>query len=226
MKNPVSSKQKAESRNSNPAYCLLPTAHYSGFTLIETLIAVTILTLSVAGPLYSASRAIVAAQTARDQLTASYLAQEGIEYVRAMRDHEYLSAYRSNSATASTVGWNNFLTGVMPTNQGAMTQCRGATTCSLDVTRSMGYGSGSSLYQCSGNACKLYLLANGVYVTDRSGQGGTVTAFSRTVQVIDISGTSDSPTPYPDKRVISTVSWSFHQIPYSVTVTDHLTPWQ
>ena len=67
--------------------------HFSrGFTLIETMVAVTILTLAVAGPLMTASRAIVAAQSARDQLTASYLAQEGIEYVRAMRDNEYLAA--------------------------------------------------------------------------------------------------------------------------------------
>ena len=49
-----------------------------GFTLIETLIAITILTLAIAGPMVTASRSIVAAQTARDQLTASYLAQEGM----------------------------------------------------------------------------------------------------------------------------------------------------
>jgi len=59
-----------------------------GFTLIETLIAVTILTFAVSGPLYTAGRALVAAEIARDQLVASYLAQEGVESVRAMRDPE------------------------------------------------------------------------------------------------------------------------------------------
>jgi len=66
---------------------------HNGFTLLEALIAVTIITLAVAGPLFSASRAIIAVEISRDKLTASYLAQEGIEYVRAMRDSEYLKLY-------------------------------------------------------------------------------------------------------------------------------------
>lgn len=196
-----------------------------GFTLIETMVAVTILTLSIAGPLFTASRTMIAAQIARDQLTASYLAQEGVEYVRAMRDNEYLASYQAGGANISNVAWNNFLTDGA-SDPSAITSCRAA-TCSLDLTNSMGYGNGSSLFQCTGAACKLYLLANGVYATNRSSQSGTVTSFSRTIQVTDVPGTSDvSGTPYPDKRVVSTVSWSFHNVSYSVTVTDHLTPWQ
>ncbi|MDE1919730.1 MAG: prepilin-type N-terminal cleavage/methylation domain-containing protein, partial [Patescibacteria group bacterium] len=55
------------------------TLHMStkGFTLIEAMVAVTIVTLAVAGPLFTAGRAIIAAQISREQLTASYLAQEG-----------------------------------------------------------------------------------------------------------------------------------------------------
>ena len=52
------------------------------FTLVETLIAISIVTIAISGPMLSASRALIAANIARDQLTASYLAQEGIEYVR------------------------------------------------------------------------------------------------------------------------------------------------
>ena len=68
----------------------------------------------------TASRSIVAAQTARDQLTASYLAQEGIEYVRAMRDNEYLAAYQAGGSNVSTTAWNNFLTA-------SINQCRATT---------------------------------------------------------------------------------------------------
>jgi len=82
----------------------------------------------------------------------------------------------------------------------------------------MGYGSGSSLFQCTGNACKLYLLANGVYATERSGQGGIITRFARTIQATDVSPN--------DERIVSKVSWDFHGIPYSVTISNHLTPWQ
>lgn len=182
-----------------------------GFTLIETLIAITILTLAIAGPMVTASRAIVAAQVARDQLTASYLAQEGIEYVRAMRDNEYLAAYQAGGSGVSTTAWNNFLAV-------SIGQCRNA-TCTLDPSRSMGSGSGFSLVSCLGDSCPpLYLtqLSNGAYGYTQ--QEGTATPFTRTIQAIDISSS--------DERIVSKVSWRFHDILYSVTVTDNLTPWQ
>lgn len=179
------------------------------------MIAVTILTFAVAGPLMTADRAIVAAQSARDQLTASYLAQEGIEYVRAMRDNEYLAAYHTGGVNISATAWNNFLTA-------SVNQCR-ATTCLFDPSMTMGSGSGFSLSPCSGNSCTpLYLtqLSNGTYgYTEQS--GGTVTHFTRTIQILDAS-----PSGATDVRVVSSVSWDFHGTSYAVSLNDHLTPWQ
>ena len=62
-----------------------------GLTLVATLVAVFILTLSITGPLFIAQQSFTSAATARDRTTASFLAQEGIEYVRSVRDHNYLS---------------------------------------------------------------------------------------------------------------------------------------
>lgn len=62
-----------------------------GFTLVETLVAIFILTLSITGPLFIAQQSFTSATTARDRTTASFLAQEGIEYIRSVRDHNYLS---------------------------------------------------------------------------------------------------------------------------------------
>lgn len=69
-----------------------------GFTLIETLVAISVILLALVGPLSIAAQALSAAYYARDQITAFYLAQEGVEYVRAVRDQNFLDG---NSAT----GW-------------------------------------------------------------------------------------------------------------------------
>jgi len=185
-----------------------------GFTLVETLIAVTILVFAVAGPLFTASRALVAAEVARDKLTASYLAQEGVEYMRAMRDKEYLSAFQAGGASVSSTAWNAFLSG---TGAGSISQCR-STTCTLDPARPMGTGSGFALQPCSGPACTVLYTANGIYTQQSGIVGAVATPFTRTVQAVDVSAT--------DERIISVVSWSFHETPYVITVTDHLSPWQ
>ena len=187
-----------------------------GFTLIETMIAVTILMLAVAGPIYAASRAIVAAQIGRDQLTASYLAQEGIEYVRAMRDDEYLAAYAAGGTTVSTTAWTNFLTNPL-SDTATISGCE-TTTCTLDPSLPMGTGNGAALSPCSGSACAPLYLAGGVY-TERSGISGAVqTPFTRTVQAFAVSAHGE--------RIVSTVYWNFHGSPYQIVITDYLTPWQ
>ncbi|MBT3282826.1 type II secretion system protein [bacterium] len=57
-----------------------------GFTLIEALVAIAILTISIAGPITIASRGLASAVFARDQITAFYLAQEAVEFIRNKRD--------------------------------------------------------------------------------------------------------------------------------------------
>lgn len=210
MKYPACNLRKAVNRNASPATRNLPLARYSrGFTLVETMVAVTILTLAVAGPLFAANRAFVVARISRDQLTASHLAQEGIEYVRAMRDNEFLAAYRAGGPDVSTTAWNNFIAGIAV--------CVNASGCTLDpVLRTMGYGAGFSLAPYSGTATPLY-LASGIY-TQQNLAGSTRTVFTRTIQFSYVSAS--------DERVVSTTSWSDHGTTYSVTTTDHLSPWQ
>jgi prepilin-type N-terminal cleavage/methylation domain-containing protein len=58
----------------------------SGFTLIESLVAITILVTAILGPMTIAATGISSAIYARDQETAFFLAQEGLEYVRNVRD--------------------------------------------------------------------------------------------------------------------------------------------
>lgn len=178
-----------------------------GFTLIETMVAVTILIFAMAGPLFTASRAIIATQTSRDQLVALYLAQEGIEYVRAVRDNNYLAAYHAGGETVSSDAWTAFLAAISKcdaTPPNPPTQA-----CTLDPI------SGLSLTSCVvGSTCAPLQVSGGIYRQ----QSGSFTPFTRTIQVVDVSAS--------EEKVVATVTWSFHTMSYTVTVSDHLTSWK
>jgi len=61
-----------------------------GFTLIETLIALTVLIMIIIGPLSLATKSISASILSQNQITASYLAQEAVEYIINIRDNNFL----------------------------------------------------------------------------------------------------------------------------------------
>ena len=67
-----------------------------GFTLIETLVAITVLVLAITGPLQIASNALYSAFYARDQITAYFLAEEAIEYIKNTRDSTFLNDVFNN----------------------------------------------------------------------------------------------------------------------------------
>ena len=69
----------------------------AGFTLIETLVAISLLMISIVAPMSLAAESLSAAYYARQQITAFYLAQEGIEVVRSVRDANILKIAEGQS---------------------------------------------------------------------------------------------------------------------------------
>lgn len=191
-------------------YYAVGRCHSRAFTLVETMVAVAIITVAVAGPMVTASRAALAANLSKDQLTASYLAQEGIEYVRMLRDQTYLTDKVDGVSNLSATAWTDFVLGSKDTS---ITNCR-SSACTFDPAVDVGF----SLVPCAGDACGPLYLANGIYTQDTTIVGSVKTPFTRTIQVTDVA--------LSDERVVSTVSWKYHEQTYSVTITDHLTPWQ
>ncbi len=57
-----------------------------GFTLVETMVAVFILTIALTSFLSLTSRSLFAARYARNEMTASYLLQGAVDYIRNERD--------------------------------------------------------------------------------------------------------------------------------------------
>lgn len=75
-----------------------------GFTLIETLIAISILLIAVVAPMSTIGGSLSSLYTARDQMIAINFAQEGIEVVRQKRDSNMLDKWNGEN-----VNWNNGL---------------------------------------------------------------------------------------------------------------------
>ncbi|MES2930802.1 MAG: prepilin-type N-terminal cleavage/methylation domain-containing protein [Patescibacteria group bacterium] len=78
-------------------------ARSGGFTLIETMIAIFILTVAVAGLLGLTSRSLFSARYANNEITANYLLQEAIDAIRNDRD---TIAFQQNGADG---GWDAFV---------------------------------------------------------------------------------------------------------------------
>lgn len=74
-----------------------------GFTLLETLVAISIVTLTIIGPLAMAAQASKLISVAKNQLTATYLAQEAMELVRYQKDSNMIEAVAN---TSSTLGYD------------------------------------------------------------------------------------------------------------------------
>lgn len=85
----VNLRLSAEGRQSNRHRRRL--AVDSGFTLIESLVAISLLTVAIVAPMSLVTQSLSAAFYARDQVTAYNLAQEGIEALRTIRDGNVLA---------------------------------------------------------------------------------------------------------------------------------------
>ena len=72
----------------------------TGFTLVETLVAVSIFSISILGMMSVLGSSIANTNYAKRKIIATYLAQEGIEYIRNMRDTAVLYNGGGN--------WNSF----------------------------------------------------------------------------------------------------------------------
>ena len=133
-----------------------------GFTILETLVAIAILMLAVTGPLYFASNSLMSAVYARDQITAFYLAQEGFEQIRAVRDNNILNN-------------DSWLTGIWSADD--TSPCTVA--CEIDA-----FNDSKNLIptKCPASGCEPLILGTEGKYSYKQGTG-TTTSFVRTIQV-------------------------------------------
>ena len=137
-----------------------------GFTIIELVIAIFILTVAIIGVYNAFSTVVVLTAGAGSRLTAAYLAQEGIEIVRNMRDNNWL---------AGEEDWRN---GLLVCEYG----------CEADYktgTSSMYPGSGLTGFSGSGRDLKIN-DDNRFYSYDETGEY-TAIKFKRKITITPVS---------------------------------------
>lgn len=105
-----------------------------GMTLVETLIAVTILSVAIVAPMTLTMQSLSSAYYARDQVIAFNLAQEAIESVRAKRDGNILTLALNSSATCPDDGLPMHLLCGIPIGADFMIDTRdnAITSCNAD----------------------------------------------------------------------------------------------
>ncbi|MBY0309953.1 prepilin-type N-terminal cleavage/methylation domain-containing protein [Patescibacteria group bacterium] len=169
------------------------TRHKNGFSLVETLVAVSILLLVVVGPLTITSRTAKSSTFSSEQLTAQLLAQEGLELVEKARNDYILE----NFTNAANGGWDAFTSG-----SGVFSQCFDTDGCGIDIEDSGDINFPLKACDIAGSPdpCALYQGAAGERARYSHTTGGTLTPFTRTVRFYS--------TTNPDQiRVESTVTW-------------------
>lgn len=128
----------------------------TGFTLLETLVAISILLLSISAPLTIASRGLAASFVARDQITAFYLAQDAIEFIRNTRDNNFLSDANWLNGFSDLIG----APFTVDTIDGDMTPCP------LGVCQALNYNDSNGFYSYGSGDPSIFTRSVSIQTTD------------------------------------------------------------
>lgn len=174
-----------------------------GFTLVETLLAIALLSMAIVAPLTIASSGVTAATTGKDRLIAISLARDAIEHIRSIRDRNRLQQ----------VPADKWLTGISPVNESACTDSLG---CRVD---SLWEGTGNETKKINTQAESLlqYDTSSGLY-SYRSGGTWSPSKYYRWYVIEDI-------VPNREVRITVTVSWRTIYAGKTIVLIDQLTNW-
>ncbi len=73
----------------------------NGYSLVETLVAVSVLMIALIGPITISAKSLQSSYYAREQVTAQFLAQEGIELLKAVRNDAYIKSIADLDVTSA-----------------------------------------------------------------------------------------------------------------------------
>ncbi len=211
--NGLGGKVKAgRSRRGARYYNLFPkTYKLSGFTLIETLVAISLLTVAIVAPMSLTSQALNSAYYARDQMTASYLAQEALEGVRNIRDNNILTNARGGNV--------DLMNGIPSGHAFTIDTITNQTSDTVPASPACPFSSGA--YVCP----QLQLDPTGTFYG--YGSGWTNSQFTRSVNTCFVQADGSCTAVTTDEiKVTVTVSWQTGSIQRrTITLSENLYRW-
>lgn len=201
-----------------------------GFTLLEVVVAVTLLAIAIVGPMTLSAQSIRATREARLELIATHLAEEGVEIVHNIRDNN--SADETNLVTRK-----NWLNG-SSINIDIIQECsNGNFGCIVDVIEhpgvsgAIGGGAGvwtdETLVKCNGT-CYETVYQNpttGLYRQKKGGLGAPWVASPFT-RIIHVTGVDSGSNPVRQVQLVSTVTYkSFNGTTRTISANEDLYNW-
>jgi len=167
-----------------------------GFTIIELVISIFVLSIAVVGIFNALSVIIILTSDSSDRLTATYLAQEGMEIVRNIRDTNWLNMDAA-PITGDSYSWGNGLYLVDQTPIGV--NCKD-NYCEADYK-----ASALSVAPNVGNYLKIN--SSVFYGYDLNNANPIQTKFKRRIIVEPIADVDGITSPYHILKVKVQVSW-------------------
>ncbi len=171
----------------------------NGFTVIESLVAIAILVSVIIGVTSAVQKGISSYIISKEQIVAFYLAQEGVEQIRSMRDNNGLEG----------VGWLDDIA------EDLSDPCHPSRSCIVDAVT-------SDLEACSSlqhTSCPFlkYDPVNGFY--GHTAAYASTTMYKRSVQITEVD-------PGEEVTITVTVTWAHGSTNRDFRIRENLFNWQ
>ena len=144
-----------------------------GYSLVEVLIAISILLITIVGPLTIAQKGLQNAIFAKQQNTSFFLAQEGLESIVKMREDQALLAYVESQSTPDTSfdSWEDLET--LDEDFSGNEICTVEEPCGINIED-------NTLFSCADEDCNLYYHVSG-RASYSHNNGGEPTPYRREI---------------------------------------------
>ena|SRR3989344_2408976 len=202
----------------------------SGQSLVEMLVALSIVVLVLLGILTLVNRSLGLSRVTSDNYTAAYLAAEGIELVKNLFDRSYLYELRNNPGNNSLYGWSGDV-GIAPTgNHGIYkidykgTKLIPIIGCNFSGEPTQGAVRTLLTCQSQQNEFLKFNPATGLFSYEQNA-GDELSKFKRII-IIDKPKEFQGSTVGVDYRVTSAVGWLSRGGEFTVQLQDHFLPWR